>query len=107
MITLFSFFLIPGEFGSGVAAVFRFTRWAVLLNMFLSLLWIGFLVVPAAISFDYQSLDQYTFSPENVFDGKVCGAYQSYICIIDSNPIGLPVEYKCFCIIFSKARRQD
>ena len=71
-LNLCKFSFISGEFGSGVAAVFRFTRWAILLNTFLSLLWVGLLVVPAAIGFDYKSLDQYTFSAENIFDGKVC-----------------------------------
>jgi len=61
---------IEGEFGSGVAAVFRFTRWAILLNTLLSVLWVGLLVVPAAIGFNYKSLDQHTFSAENIFDGK-------------------------------------
>ena len=69
---LFSILFALGEFGSGVAAVFKFTRWAILLNLVLSLLWLGFLVVPAALGFDYKSLDQYAFSAENIFDGKVC-----------------------------------
>lgn len=66
-----TFFLILGGYGSGVAAVFRFTRWAILLNLVLSLGWICFLVIPAAIQYNYKLLDSISFSAENVFDGKV------------------------------------
>ena len=64
-------FLISGGYGNGVAAVFRFTRCAILLNLVLSIGWIGFLVIPAAIQFDYTSLNATHFSPENLIDGKV------------------------------------
>ncbi|XP_065053449.1 transmembrane channel-like protein 5 isoform X2 [Rhopilema esculentum] len=61
---------IEGGYGSGVAAVFKFTRWAILLNVMLSLIWVGFLVTPAAIKFDYSSIAHIKFEVSNLFDGK-------------------------------------
>eukprot|EP00794_Sanderia_malayensis_P003517 gene3517-4018_t len=61
---------IEEQYGTGVASVFRFIRWAILLNLALSVIWIGFVVGPTAFKFDYSKLDQFDFKYENIIDGK-------------------------------------
>ena len=54
-----------------MAAVFKFARWVILLNVLLSLFWLIILIIPAAVEFNYDSLKNISLAPENFLDGKV------------------------------------
>ncbi|XP_052259574.1 transmembrane channel-like protein 7 isoform X2 [Dreissena polymorpha] len=60
---------MESNFGSAIGSLFVFIRWVVLLNFFLSLLWLGFVVLPMAVYFPYQDIQQ-RFAFRNLLDGK-------------------------------------
>lgn len=64
---------IEGHFGSGVATYFKFVRWLFLMNVFVMIFTLGFVVVPQIIC-DYYSSENTTstnneFSFEDIFTG--------------------------------------
>ncbi|KAK3578739.1 hypothetical protein CHS0354_010120 [Potamilus streckersoni] len=78
---------MESNFGSGIGSVFIFTRWIFCLNAFLAILWLGFIVLPTAVTFtQYQSLEG-SFAFKNLIDGKgiigqlwlFYGAYTEYL----------------------------
>lgn len=60
---------IEGQFGSGVASFFVFTRWLFLLNCSMALIWLPLVVIPTAIDFNRDATTE-SFSFVNIFDGK-------------------------------------
>jgi len=62
-----------GQFGSGVASLFIFTRWLLLLNIFLGLLWSALVILPQAVHYNYGQIND-VFYMRNVIDGQVGGA---------------------------------
>ncbi|ESO97071.1 hypothetical protein LOTGIDRAFT_239211 [Lottia gigantea] len=60
---------IERNFGSGIGALFFFTRWVIMLNTFLVVIWLLFVVIPMAINFDYSSIDR-PFVYRNLLDGQ-------------------------------------
>ena len=61
---------IEALFGSGIASFFVFTRWVVLLNLFFGLMWLGVIVMPQVVAFDYGIFKNTTFYIQNLFDGE-------------------------------------
>eukprot|EP00042_Codosiga_hollandica_P032881 m.214153 g.214153 ORF g.214153 m.214153 type:complete len:756 (+) comp54050_c0_seq19:84-2351(+) len=59
---------MEGDFGSGVAAFFAFTRFIFLLNLFQSCMYLGFIMIPTAIDKTFEFEESFTFS--NLFDGR-------------------------------------
>lgn len=64
------FSLILGNFGSGIGSLFIFTRWVILLNLFLAVLWCAIVVLPTAITFNYDNITE-PLEWMNVIDGEV------------------------------------
>ncbi|XP_048246648.1 transmembrane channel-like protein 7 isoform X1 [Haliotis rufescens] len=60
---------IESNFGSGIGTFFVFTRWVILLNIALAVVWLGFVVLPTAVAFDYSSIKN-SFSYSNLLDGQ-------------------------------------
>eukprot|EP00055_Hartaetosiga_balthica_P017682 m.121343 g.121343 ORF g.121343 m.121343 type:complete len:747 (+) comp9376_c1_seq2:150-2390(+) len=60
---------IEGIFGNGMATFFIFLRWLFLMNLFIAICYLCFLVIPMAIQYDY-SLNNETFVWVNTFDGQ-------------------------------------
>ncbi|KAL5247098.1 hypothetical protein ACHWQZ_G019084 [Mnemiopsis leidyi] len=49
---------IQGELGSSTAALFLFVRYLLMINIASAVFWIGLVVIPQAIDFDYESLSE-------------------------------------------------
>lgn len=64
---------VEGHFGSGVATYFRFLRWLFLLNVFLTLFMVGFVVIPQALytSYNNATLESLPFDFLDIFTGQV------------------------------------
>ena len=62
--------LVSGKFGSGVTSLFIFTRWLLLLNLFLSILWSALVILPQAVNYDYDQVND-DFYMHNLLDGQV------------------------------------
>ncbi|XP_050419428.1 transmembrane channel-like protein 1 isoform X2 [Patella vulgata] len=60
---------IERNFGSGIGAMFLFSRWIIMLNVLLIVMWSSFVVIPMAINFNYGSLVE-PFAFRNIVDGK-------------------------------------
>lgn len=60
---------IEGQFGSGVASFFIFSRFLFLLNVVLSSFYGLLVILPMALAYDYSSTTE-TFSPQNLLDGR-------------------------------------
>lgn len=65
---------IEGHFGSGVATYFKFVRWLFLMNVFVVIFTIGFVVVPQILYdiFDSENTTttQNDFNIEDIFTGE-------------------------------------
>nr|XP_022308669.1 transmembrane channel-like protein 7 [Crassostrea virginica] len=60
---------IESNFGSSIGALFVFTRWVLLSNLVLSVLWLSLVVTPMAVSFPYSNVTQ-GFALGNIIDGQ-------------------------------------
>ncbi|XP_076095113.1 transmembrane channel-like protein 7 isoform X1 [Mytilus galloprovincialis] len=49
---------IESNFGSSIGSLFVFVRWVILLNLFLSLVWLSVVVIPTAVTFNYNNISQ-------------------------------------------------
>lgn len=49
---------IESNFGSSIGSLFVFVRWVILLNLFLSCFWLSVVVIPTAITFNYNNISQ-------------------------------------------------
>ncbi|XP_063692746.1 transmembrane channel-like protein 3 isoform X3 [Bolinopsis microptera] len=49
---------IQGELGSSTAALFLFVRYLLMINIGSAIFWVGFVVIPQAIYFDYSGLSE-------------------------------------------------
>lgn len=67
---------VSGQFGSGITAYFIFLRWVVLFNLVSGVFWFLFVVLPAAIHFDYSETE-YDFYLRDFIFAKV-GNYVYY-----------------------------
>ncbi|XP_069111099.1 transmembrane channel-like protein 7 isoform X2 [Argopecten irradians] len=60
---------IESNFGSGLGSLFVFARWILCLNIGLSILWVGLVILPTAITFSYNKV-KVDFSFKNLLDGR-------------------------------------
>ncbi|XP_067650028.1 transmembrane channel-like protein 2 [Haliotis asinina] len=60
---------MESNFGSGIGTFFVFTRWVILLNVALAVVWLGFIVLPTAVTFNYAVINS-SFSYANLLDGQ-------------------------------------
>ena len=67
-----TFSCVPGQFGLGITSLFIFTRWFLLLNLFLCILWSALVILPQAVHYDYGQISD-VFYMRNLVDGQVGG----------------------------------
>ncbi|KAL4222610.1 hypothetical protein ACF0H5_018651 [Mactra antiquata] len=60
---------MESNFGSAIGSLFVFMRWTMFLNLLLSIMWIGLVVFPTAIFFQYDQING-EFAIKNILDGK-------------------------------------
>lgn len=78
---LFVFDYLPcfvGNFGSSIGSLFVFVRWVILLNLFLSLVWLSVVVIPTAVTFNYNNISQ-ELEWMNFIDGEVTIGYHKNV----------------------------
>lgn len=65
--------MIEGHFGSGVATYFRFLRWLFVMNVFVSIVILGFVVIPQALYSNHinNTADSIGFNFVDIFTGQV------------------------------------
>lgn len=65
--------LIEGHFGSGVATYFRFLRWLFIMNVIVSIVTLGFVVIPQALYTNNinNTTDSIGFNFVDIFTGQV------------------------------------
>ena len=59
-----------GTYGSSVGSLFNFARWIFFLNVILLTVWLLFVIIPQAISFDYGTVNA-SFSVLDLIDATV------------------------------------
>ncbi len=73
---------LTGVCGSGVGSFFAFSRYLILMNIFLCILWFSFVIIPTAVQYNYSGLGTHNIYIHNILDGQVLNNNSHITCFI-------------------------
>ncbi|XP_052820014.1 transmembrane channel-like protein 1 [Mya arenaria] len=95
---------MESNFGSAIGSLFVFMRWVIVLDFWMAGMWLGFVVFPTAVFFNYDAIEG-SFAFKNLLDGKGVLAqmwffYGSYDLDIPGYNVSLVYLFMCLLTYF-------